>query len=672
MRKQKQDSFKKAIPIMIMTMLLVSLLIPTNIVEASSSSIALNKKTATIYVGKSVNLKVKGTNKKVTWTSNKKSVASVNKSGKVTGKKKGTAKITAKIGSKKLTCKVTVKNPYLNKTKLSLESGKTYTLKLKGSNVKKWSSSNNSIATVSSKGKVTAKKDGKATITCLAKNNKKYKCTVTVKKAHTHKYNIVDKKEATCTIDGYVEYKCECGDTYKETVKATGHTYNNETIVKQPTCLEKGIKQGTCTKCGETVRDEIDLIEHTYDDGRIDKEVTCEQDGIKIYTCRVCLHEKKEIIEALKHNHVYISTKAVTCTQDGYDLYRCSKCNNEKKVVTKSTGHSYTKTWISSTSTSSGYYKYTCSVCGDSYNDYSESRDPNILDNWQYTLYESEGIINIDSYKYSNRTPSSIYLPGEFEINGKIYKTTIGYGDNAESRYMFSDTNRESIEMIRLNGVTLEGTVFKLFYNMSNLRSVYITNVKCADGVDLTEMFSKCSSLKSVDISDMELSKVESFYGMFSKCTNLETVKFPTAVNTRSDNVGNMFSGCTKLKKLDNINNFILTNVVCAGGMFQDCESLTQSNYSFIRGSDIKTTINMFSNCKSLTTVELKYITYNTNALSGKGTTKPRIAMEEMFRDCTSLQKVYINEALNKQLEGCNVDNSRVFINTNNATFIVK
>ena len=71
----------------------------------------------------------------------------------------------------------------LNKKKLTLEVGKSETLKITGTKSKiTWSSSNKSVATVSTKGKVTAKKAGKATITAKV-GTKKYSCTVTVKKA---------------------------------------------------------------------------------------------------------------------------------------------------------------------------------------------------------------------------------------------------------------------------------------------------------------------------------------------------------------------------------------------------------------------------------------------------------------------------------------------------------
>lgn len=69
----------------------------------------------------------------------------------------------------------------LNKTKLTLTVGKSYSLKVKGTSGKvKWSSSKKSVAAVSSKGKVKAKKAGSATITAKV-SGKKLRCKVTVK-----------------------------------------------------------------------------------------------------------------------------------------------------------------------------------------------------------------------------------------------------------------------------------------------------------------------------------------------------------------------------------------------------------------------------------------------------------------------------------------------------------
>lgn len=76
----------------------------------AKSALRLNRKKATLNVGASLRLKVKGTKKKVKWTTSKKKVAAVSQKGKVTGKKAGTAKITARVAGKKLVCKVTVRS----------------------------------------------------------------------------------------------------------------------------------------------------------------------------------------------------------------------------------------------------------------------------------------------------------------------------------------------------------------------------------------------------------------------------------------------------------------------------------------------------------------------------------------------------------------------------------
>ena len=88
----------------------------------------------------------------------------------------------------------------LNQTAVNLCVGDTTTLKITGTSKKvTWKSSKSSVAKVSSKGKVTAKKAGTATITAKV-NKKSYKCTVKVNKTFkVSKASISIKKNTDVT-----------------------------------------------------------------------------------------------------------------------------------------------------------------------------------------------------------------------------------------------------------------------------------------------------------------------------------------------------------------------------------------------------------------------------------------------------------------------------------------
>ncbi len=103
----------------------------------------------------------------------------------------------------------------LNKKKITIHVGSSYKLKLNGSKAVSWKSSKKNVATINSKGKVTAKKKGSAVITCTAKNGKKYKCKVVVK---NHIYDVKVISEATKKSKGSSIFTCkECGETFTRT-----------------------------------------------------------------------------------------------------------------------------------------------------------------------------------------------------------------------------------------------------------------------------------------------------------------------------------------------------------------------------------------------------------------------------------------------------------------------
>ena len=171
-------------------------------VSVATTGVSLNKTSATLTtVGGTVQLTATvspstAANKSVTWKSSNTSVATVSSSGLVTAVGNGTATITVTTasGGKTATCTVTVNSSVvptgvsLDKTSMTLtQSGETsrLTATVSPSNATdktvKWTSSDTSVATVSSTGVVKAVGNGTATITVTTvSGSKTATCKVTV------------------------------------------------------------------------------------------------------------------------------------------------------------------------------------------------------------------------------------------------------------------------------------------------------------------------------------------------------------------------------------------------------------------------------------------------------------------------------------------------------------
>ena len=155
-------------------------------IKVMSPYILLDQSSKTLYRGQNFQLKatVAGVSDTVTWSSNNPTVADVTAAGKVFAKKMGDAVITATANGKSKTCTVKVLAPYtvLDQSSKTLFRGQNFQLKATvagPSQTVTWTSDNPTVADVTTKGKVFAKKMGKAVITASA-NGKSKTCSVTV------------------------------------------------------------------------------------------------------------------------------------------------------------------------------------------------------------------------------------------------------------------------------------------------------------------------------------------------------------------------------------------------------------------------------------------------------------------------------------------------------------
>ena len=241
-------------------------------VTVVESNVNLDKTEMTLEKGETATLKATVTpstleDKSVTWTSSDKKIATVTSKGKVKAVKAGTATITCTSNATGMsaTCKVTVINGTvtLNKTEAIIEKGKTTTLKatltpttLEDMSVT-WTSSDKSIATVTSKGKVKGVGYGTATITCTSNaTGVSATCQVTVGKVVINISEVTLKKTRTMSLKASIypttvtdkSVTWTSSDTKVATVTSSGKVKGISAGTATITCtsVATGLK-GTCT-----------------------------------------------------------------------------------------------------------------------------------------------------------------------------------------------------------------------------------------------------------------------------------------------------------------------------------------------------------------------------------------------------------------------------------------
>lgn len=192
---------------------------------------------------------------------------------------------------------------------------------------------NHSLTKVINKKDATCTEDGYTGDTVCAICGKEITKGETIQsKGHTE---VIDARvEPTCTKSGKTEGKhCSvCNEVLvaQEVIPATGHT-EKAVAGKPATCTETGLTDGiSCSVCGTVIKAQevIPAKGHSWNEGEITTSPTCENAGVKTYTCTVCNATKTEAIDATGHTPVEVAEQPATCTEAGHTAgTKCSVCD---------------------------------------------------------------------------------------------------------------------------------------------------------------------------------------------------------------------------------------------------------------------------------------------------------------------------------------------------------
>ncbi len=157
---------------------------------------------------------------------------------------------------------------------------------------------------------------------------------------------------------------------------------------------------------------------------------------------------------------------------------------------------------------------------------------------------------------------------------------------------------------VNLNDIDVSDIVdFSHVFKYIDFNYIDVSEWNTSQAVQMDEMFSHCRELQELDLSNWNVENVKSMKEMFKSCTNIYEIilktnkhKWNTAI---LNDASNMFDSCHKLRSIPGIEDFDVTNLKTANGMFKHCIKLTYLNLDAwqIKYDNVKTAPEMFDAC---------------------------------------------------------------------------
>ena len=179
----------------------------------------------------------------------------------------------------------------------------------------------------------------------------------------SHTWVLDYENDATCTRNGYREYSCDCGQSKRETIYATGHSYSYGSWEEYSSSQHR--REAYCRNCGDS---DYEYASHSMSYGAWSNSSSSQHS--RTATCRTCGYSTTEY-----NSHSY-STGSWSKYSD--TQHRRSKtCSGCGASTYDYADHSYSYgSWTRADDTQHKRTK-TCSVCKASSEEYADHVDSN-------------------------------------------------------------------------------------------------------------------------------------------------------------------------------------------------------------------------------------------------------------------------------------------------------
>ena len=177
----------------------------------------------------------------------------------------------------------------------------------------------------------------------------------------SHTWVLDYEQDATCTRNGYREYSCDCGQSKRETIYATGHSYSYGSWEEYSSSQHR--REAYCRNCGDS---DYEYASHSMSYGSWSNHSDTQHS--RTATCRTCGYSTTDY-----GNHSY--TTGSWSKYSDTQHRRSKTCSGCGASTYDYTDHSYSYgSWVSDSETQHKRTK-TCSACGDSGYEYADHVD---------------------------------------------------------------------------------------------------------------------------------------------------------------------------------------------------------------------------------------------------------------------------------------------------------
>ena len=179
----------------------------------------------------------------------------------------------------------------------------------------------------------------------------------------SHTWVLDYESDATCTRNGYREYSCDCGQSKRETIYATGHSYSYGSWEQYSTSQHR--REAYCRNCGDS---DYEYASHSMSYGSWSNSSSSQHS--RTVSCRTCGYSTTDYGS---HSYSTGSWSKYSDTQ-----HRRSKtCSGCGASTYDYADHSYSYgSWTKADDVQHRRSK-TCAVCGDSSTEYGNHKDTN-------------------------------------------------------------------------------------------------------------------------------------------------------------------------------------------------------------------------------------------------------------------------------------------------------